>query len=57
MHSKYISAYMYVAWEENREEAHERKKNRYETLRADCVEKGWICDVIPLEVGCRFFRK
>ena len=23
--------------EENREEAHERKKNRYETLRADCV--------------------
>ena len=29
-----------VPWEENREEAHERKKNRYETLRADCVEKG-----------------
>ena len=24
-----------VPWEENREEAHERKKNRYETLRAD----------------------
>ena len=42
-----------VPWEENREEAHERKKNRYETLRADCVEKGWICHVIPIEVGCR----
>ena len=26
-----------VPWEENREEAHERKKNRYGTLRADCV--------------------
>ena len=39
-----------VPWEE-----HERKKNRYETLRADCVEKGWICHVIPIEVGCRGF--
>ena len=44
-----------VPWEENREEAHERKKNRYETLRADCVEKGWIFHVIPIEVGCRGF--
>ena len=44
-----------VPWEENREEAHEQKKNRYETLRADCVEKGWICHVIPVEVGCRGF--
>ena len=23
-----------------------------ETLRADCMEKGWICHVIPIEVGC-----
>ena len=44
-----------VPWEENREEAHEWKKNLYETLRADCVEKGWICHVIPIEVGCRGF--
>ena len=44
-----------VPWEENREEAHERKKNRYETLRADCMKKGWICHVIPIEVGCRGF--
>ena len=21
-------------------------------MRADCVEKGWICYVIPIEVGC-----
>ena len=41
--------------EENREEAHEQKKNKYETLRADCVEKGWICHVIPIEVGRRSF--
>ena len=44
-----------VPWEENREEAHERKKNGCETLRADCVEKGSICHVIPIEVGCRGF--
>ena len=24
-------------------------------LRADCVEKGWMCDVIPIKVGCRGF--
>ena len=31
------------------------KKNRYERLRVDCVEKGWICHVITIEVGCRGF--
>ena len=41
--------------EENRKEAHERKKNRYQTLRSDSVEKGWIWHVIPIEVGCRGF--
>ena len=46
---------MTVPWEENREEAQERKKNCYETLRADCVEKGWICHGIPIEVDCRGF--
>ena len=45
-----------VPWEENREKAHEQKKNRYETLHADCVEKGWICHVIPIEVGLWGFR-
>ena len=44
-----------VPWEENWKEAHEQKKNCYETLRADCMEKGWICHVIPIEVGCRGF--
>ena len=44
-----------VPWEENREETYERNKSRYETLLADCMEKGWICHVIPIEVGCRGF--
>ena len=44
-----------VPWEENREEAHKWKKNCYETLCASCVEKGWICHVIPIEVGCHGF--
>ena len=44
-----------VPWEENWEEAYERKKNCYETLHADCLEQGWICHVIPIEVGCHSF--
>ena len=44
-----------VPWEENREEAHEWKKNSYETLCANCMEKGWICHVIPIEVVCLGF--
>ena len=31
------------------------EENRCETLRADCVEKGGICRVIPTEVGCLGF--
>ena len=46
------SNYFDLIIKENREEAHEQKKNRYETLCADCVEKGWICHVIPIEAGC-----
>ena len=44
-----------VSREENSEEAHERKKNQYETLHADCVEKGWICHVIPIELVVMVF--
>ena len=47
----YIYIYIYIF----QEEAHERKKNRYETLCADCVEKGWICHMNPIGVGCRGF--
>lgn len=44
-----------VPWEENFSEAHERKKDRYECVRAECIEKGWMCNVMPIEVGCRGF--
>ena len=44
-----------VPSKENQEEAHKWKKNRYETLHDSCVEKDWICLVVPIEVGCRGF--
>ena len=34
----------------------EMRVYRYETLRADCMKKGWICHVIPIELGCRGFH-
>lgn len=44
-----------VPQEENRLEAYKLKKNRYESLRAKCVENGWMCHVMPIEIGCRGF--
>jgi hypothetical protein len=44
-----------VPWEENMGWAHERKLDRYEDLRAECLEKGWCCEVFAVEVGCRGF--
>ena len=44
-----------VLYEENGEEAPKVKKNRYKTSRADCVEKGWVCHMILIEVDCRGF--
>ena len=31
------------------------EENRYETQHGDCMDKGWICHVISIEVGCRGF--
>ena len=42
-----------VPWEGNIEAVHEQKSDRYEDLRSDCIEKGWSCHVLPIEVGCR----
>ena len=42
-----------VPWEDNLEEAHERKKTKYDALRDDCERKGWSCKVLPVEMGCR----
>ena len=44
-----------VPWEENMEEAFERKELRNENLRMECEDKGWACQVMPIEVGCRGF--
>ena len=44
-----------VPWEENMDEAFERKKLRYKNLRMECEDKGWACQVMPIEVGCRGF--
>ena len=52
---KVIIVELTVPWEENMEEAYERKLTRYETLRTDCEENGWKCSVLPIEVGCRGF--
>lgn len=44
-----------VPWEGNFDFANERKRTRYEPLRASCEDRGWACSVIPVEVGCRGF--
>ena len=50
-----ILAELTVPWEDNMEEAYERKKTRYEPLKLSCEDRGWTCQVFPLEVGCRGF--
>ena len=44
-----------VPWEGNFDFANERKRTRYEPLRASCEDHGWACSVIAVEVGCRGF--
>ena len=41
--------------EENFDWAHQRKLEKYEDLREQCVRNGWITNVFPIEVGCRGF--
>ena len=44
-----------VPQEENVEEAHERKKEKYEELVMQCEGCGWRAHCYPFEVGCRGF--
>ena len=44
-----------VPWEDNVEEAHERKKEKYEELVMQSEECGWRAHCYPFEVGCRGF--
>ena len=42
-----------VPYEENFDWAHQRKSEKYEDLREQCVRNGWITNVFPIKVGCR----
>ena len=44
-----------VPWEDNVEEAHDRKKEKYEELVMQYKEHGWRAHCYPFEVGCRLF--
>ena len=44
-----------VPWEENAEEAHERKKLKYDELVELCKNNGWKAKCTPIEVGSRGF--
>ena len=44
-----------VPWEDRLEEAHERKRAKYQELVAECKNNGWKTRNEPIEVGCRGF--
>ena len=44
-----------VPWEERLEEAHERKKLKYQGLGDDCRDNNGRVWCLPVEVGCRGF--
>ena len=44
-----------VPWEERMEDAHERKKAKYQPLLEDCQDRGWKTWNLPVEIGCRGF--
>ena len=44
-----------VPYEENFDWAHQRKLEKYEDLREQCVRNDLITNVFPIEVGCKGF--
>lgn len=52
---KIILVKLTVPWEEDCEEAHQRKALKYESLVQDCKDKGWQVWLFPVEIGCRGF--
>ena len=42
-----------VPWEEHMEEAHERKKLKYDDLLEQCQSYLWKASCLPIEVGTR----
>ncbi|XP_060082599.1 uncharacterized protein LOC132561904 [Ylistrum balloti] len=56
-HSKLVIVIeLTVPWEEGCEEAHERKKTKFDELMAKCRQRGRTVWLFPVEVGCRGFR-
>ena len=45
-----------VPYEERADEAHERKRLKYQELVEQCQEKMWKTWRFPIEVGCRGFH-
>lgn len=44
-----------VPWEEQTEEANERKRTKYQELLEECRGRGWRTFYKPIELGCRGF--
>ena len=44
-----------VPWEDNIQEAYERKYTKDTELKADCVNRGWKATCYPFEIGYRGF--
>ena len=41
-----------MPWEDNIDEAYERKLTKYTDLAAECRDRGWKALCYPFEVGC-----
>ena len=52
---KIIIAELTITFEVNINWVHQRKLEKYENLREQCVKNGWSTDIFPLEIGCRGF--
>ena len=44
-----------VPWETRAQQAHERKRLKYDQLLADCVQQGWKGWCFPVEITARGF--
>ena len=52
---KDIFAELTISFEDNNDWAHQRKLEKYEDLREQCIKNGWSTDIFPLKIGYRGF--
>ena len=52
---KVIIAELTIPFETNIDCAHQRKLEKYEDLREQCIKNDWSTDIFPVEIGCRGF--